>query len=854
MVAIDKHAKMARLTMGSWLIDLDRATVTIGKDASGLTQPAESLLLLLCRHPNELVTRDQILDAVWAQRVVEDAAITNCVWQIRKGLGEQGKEILQTRTKRGYLLVVPEAAWIADDPVTAASMTEASPNRVSPAIESVADTSTDSASNVPVAALDSRWRSRSVLGAVVAFCCLLLVGFLAWRSQADSPHAVSSMRLDAEIELTVSVVAPEKYIWLQESIMRVAFEQAYLRDTSAFYFERRQLRNPFAGPHLQVEVKSEKASAIVAELSLSQGKKTIRRDFHGSAHQLDEAAEALLSSALQPPMRKTSPATEALVSGLVADSMSNYLGAFANYRRALGLDPDDPQPKLSMAIRLHSLGRSREALELWQELSEAYDLSPRQRCQFELLTLKISDQPLEGPRCARASFFEKSLRADARDLLREVASKRNRVLGAAEWDTAEHAAILAHIELGEFDEARSRIDQAQRVASAAGWEGVRVELGALRGDLELSDGKTDAAVKIKIASAAEAEAAGGFYEALSQRADAIRLQPPSPGEAVAQQRVQLNDIIDQARKIGSIRAEVEALYVLLRLDADHAARWASHVRRIQTLAEKYYSPKLRRQETYYLMIELDAHLQYRQVLEIIRRLNPSKDGFPFNAIGLTLEASAHFERDELPAAAAAIDRIERQKFDVRTTSTCSFALMLAEAKLPDRARAMLSHCDYRNFDRASMSDTGDVGLLAEARLHQLGDQPERAWPTVQPRIDALLAMQDMSRDEADGLALLARYAVSMPGSDIVRLERALAVTSAIAAKDGAGPGLRLGVHVLRWRLCARAGRRDCGPVLPAWGQENLLEARLALDTLPEQLRAANAEGISEKSDSGRVLD
>ncbi len=47
--------------------------------AGGLTARAEHLLLLLARYPNLLVTREQILETVWAGRVVEDTAITNCV-------------------------------------------------------------------------------------------------------------------------------------------------------------------------------------------------------------------------------------------------------------------------------------------------------------------------------------------------------------------------------------------------------------------------------------------------------------------------------------------------------------------------------------------------------------------------------------------------------------------------------------------------------------------------------------------------------------------------------------------------------------------------------------------------------
>ncbi len=91
--------------LGSLVIDLDHGAVSGEQGSSGLTPRAEALLLLLSRRANTLVSREEILETVWAGRVVEDAAITNGVWQIRRALGPTGKDILQTRSKRGYLLI-----------------------------------------------------------------------------------------------------------------------------------------------------------------------------------------------------------------------------------------------------------------------------------------------------------------------------------------------------------------------------------------------------------------------------------------------------------------------------------------------------------------------------------------------------------------------------------------------------------------------------------------------------------------------------------------------------------------------------------------------------------------------------
>lgn len=73
--------------------------------------PRAEALLLLARYANVLVTREQILDTVWAGRVVEDAAITHCVWQIRKSLGDAALNVQATQAKAGdYERIAAQAA------------------------------------------------------------------------------------------------------------------------------------------------------------------------------------------------------------------------------------------------------------------------------------------------------------------------------------------------------------------------------------------------------------------------------------------------------------------------------------------------------------------------------------------------------------------------------------------------------------------------------------------------------------------------------------------------------------------------------------------------------------------------
>jgi hypothetical protein len=196
---------------------------------------------------------------------------------------------------------------------------------------------------------------------------------------------------------------------------------------------------------------------------------------------------------------------------------------------------------------------------------------------------------------------------------------------------------------------------------------------------------------------------------------------------------------------------------------------------------------------------------------------------------------SHFALDELDAAVAAVERMEKSAFKLEdATDFCVLGWLFVEADRLERARNFIKKCSDAERGRQRQATRGDYGLLAQARMWQRSGQPGRAWVVLRPRIEALLARSDRSRSETEILTVLARHAAGLPEADIALLRRALAQAQAMIDRDGAGPGVRFGAHLLAWRLCALE-RGDCGPVLPDWATEDRLEARLA-----EQMRAALA--------------
>jgi TolB-like protein len=85
-------------------LDLSRAALL---DAAGQQVPLRPKSFDVLRHllenPGRLVSREELLEAIWAGVFVADDNVTGCIAEIRRAVGERGP-MLRTIPKRGYLL------------------------------------------------------------------------------------------------------------------------------------------------------------------------------------------------------------------------------------------------------------------------------------------------------------------------------------------------------------------------------------------------------------------------------------------------------------------------------------------------------------------------------------------------------------------------------------------------------------------------------------------------------------------------------------------------------------------------------------------------------------------------------
>lgn len=103
-----------RLGFGELTLDLERGELLGPLGEVKLRPKSYQVLCHLVEHAGRLVTKDELLDAVWGQTVVTEDSLTQCIVEIRRALGDESRSMVRTVPRRGYLF---EAQVSTLDPV-----------------------------------------------------------------------------------------------------------------------------------------------------------------------------------------------------------------------------------------------------------------------------------------------------------------------------------------------------------------------------------------------------------------------------------------------------------------------------------------------------------------------------------------------------------------------------------------------------------------------------------------------------------------------------------------------------------------------------------------------------------------
>ena len=110
--------RQAVYQVGAFILDCDNEQLRTQNGAEiPLRAKSFALLRLMVENAGRLVTRAMIMEALWANVLVTDDSITQCIGDIRRVLGSDGLDLLRTVRRRGYLL---EAKVVRQDATYAA--------------------------------------------------------------------------------------------------------------------------------------------------------------------------------------------------------------------------------------------------------------------------------------------------------------------------------------------------------------------------------------------------------------------------------------------------------------------------------------------------------------------------------------------------------------------------------------------------------------------------------------------------------------------------------------------------------------------------------------------------------------
>ena len=90
---------------------LDPATTCLWRDDQLVPLPPKpfAVLAYLVTHASQVVTKDELLEAVWPEAVVSEGVLKTCMGQIRQALGETARtpQNITTVHRRGYRFIAP---------------------------------------------------------------------------------------------------------------------------------------------------------------------------------------------------------------------------------------------------------------------------------------------------------------------------------------------------------------------------------------------------------------------------------------------------------------------------------------------------------------------------------------------------------------------------------------------------------------------------------------------------------------------------------------------------------------------------------------------------------------------------
>ena len=92
---------------GDTSVDMLRAEIRRAGEAVPLRRKSFDVLVYLLQRPRRVVTKAELLDAVWGDRIVTEGSLKHCLMEVRAAIGDHERKLIRTVPGRGYILEAP---------------------------------------------------------------------------------------------------------------------------------------------------------------------------------------------------------------------------------------------------------------------------------------------------------------------------------------------------------------------------------------------------------------------------------------------------------------------------------------------------------------------------------------------------------------------------------------------------------------------------------------------------------------------------------------------------------------------------------------------------------------------------
>src|SRR5262252_8396854 len=90
-----------------YTLDIERHSLRTADREVALRPKNFELLRYLVENADRLVTKEELMKAIWPNVVVTDESLSHCVSEVRQALGDSNQTIIATMPRRGYRFTAP---------------------------------------------------------------------------------------------------------------------------------------------------------------------------------------------------------------------------------------------------------------------------------------------------------------------------------------------------------------------------------------------------------------------------------------------------------------------------------------------------------------------------------------------------------------------------------------------------------------------------------------------------------------------------------------------------------------------------------------------------------------------------